>query len=58
MTQSMNIKTITRPCKMCKTDTEQEKQGVGKETRYVCLSCLMNPDTVMSGNGSGQGKLF
>ena len=58
MNNYAEIKTVIRPCKTCKTDTEQERQGVGKDRRYLCLECLMDANTVMSGNNRKQGRLF
>jgi hypothetical protein len=50
------VKTVTRPCKTCRRNTEQEKQSGGW---YLCLSCLFNADSVFvpdRSTGSG-GKI-
>lgn len=55
--------TTTRPCKVCKRDTEQEKQPGGW---YLCQRCLFNADSEfmpdkspgVMGRKKEQGELF
>ena len=43
MIKYTELKTTLRYCKTCDRETEQSKA----DGQYICLSCLMNPETVL-----------
>lgn len=55
MIKYTDLPTVTRYCKTCQRETEQSKT----DGSYICLSCLMNPETVLQPDKKvKQGKLL